>query len=270
MAYRSTTTTVHPRVMDTSMGRCDPEPVVQVIGAGFGRTGTLSTKAALERLTGGRCYHMFEAFTHIDHLPAWMDAADGRPDGLREVLADYTCTVDWPGCSLWRELMALFPEAKVLLSVRPPELWWASYRDTVHQLMLRGIPDRAEVGEAFYELSVFGSRLTKRSFPESYEDLTEDDFIAAYERHNAAVRAGVPSDRLLEFDVVEGWQPLCDFLGVPQVPDEPFPHLNDHAEFRALFGLDLSEQEMDRRRRAATREVVEDRFGAAVPSREGG
>lgn len=235
--------------------------MLQVIGAGFGRTGTLSTKAALEQLTGGRCYHMFEALAHPEHLPAWLAAADGQADGLRDVLADYTCTVDWPGCSLWRELMELFPDAKVLLSVRPPHRWWASYRETVHQLMLRGVPDPDEVSPDFYAVSLFGDRLTKRSFPENYADLDEADFIAAYTRHNAEVRSSVPEDRLLEFDVAAGWDPLCEFLGVP-APKEPFPRLNDTAKFRALFGLDLSEPSTQQRHLDVDRDSLREQFGA--------
>src|SRR4051794_20496295 len=93
---RSTPTAHRSDRSATSRGLgCHHWPMVQVIGAGFGRTGTLSTKAALEHLTGGRCYHMFEALAHPEHLPAWLAAADGHTDGLRAVLADYTCTVDW-------------------------------------------------------------------------------------------------------------------------------------------------------------------------------
>ena len=236
--------------------------MLDVIGAGFGRTGTLSTRTALERLTGGRCYHMFEALSHPEHLPAWLAADEGRPQGLRAVLEGYSCTVDWPGCSLWRDLTKLFPDAKVLLSVRPAERWWASYRDTVHQLMLRDLPDPGEVGADFHLVSLFGARLTKRSFPDDYAHLGEEDFIAAYERHNAEVRASVPSGQFLEFDVAQGWGPLCDFLDVP-VPDEPFPHLNDAAQFRALFGLDLSAPEARRRHEAVTRDSLRRQFGGA-------
>jgi hypothetical protein len=241
--------------------RCHPAVVLQVIGAGFGRTGTLSTRAALERLTGGRCYHMFEALSHPEHLGAWLAADEGRPEELSEVLADYSCTVDWPGCSLWAELMELFPESKVLLSVRPAERWWASYEQTVHQLMLRDLPDPESVPADFYLLSLFGSRLTKRSFPAGYADLGREDFIAAYERHNAEVRAGVPDGRLLEFDVSQGWEPLCEFLELP-VPDEPFPRLNDTAGFRALFGLDLEEAEVRKRHQSVTRDSLQEQFGS--------
>ena len=211
--------------------------MLQVIGAGFGRTGTASTRAALEVLLGEPCYHMFEALAHLDHHGAWLAAAAGDADALTDVLDAYGATVDWPGCSLWRELMEVYPDAKVLLTVRPADRWWESYSDTIHQLMLQPIPDEAEVGPELAQLSIFGHVLTKRSFPAPYAEQSPADLLAAYERHNDEVRAGVPADRLLEYDITQGWEPLCDFLGVP-VPDQPIPHDNDRRAFRELFGLE--------------------------------
>ena len=235
--------------------------MVKVIGAGFGRTGTLSTKAALERLTGGRCYHMFEALSHLDHARAWLEAADGDPGGLPDVLAPYRATVDWPACSLWRELRELFPEALVLLTVRPPELWWNSYATTIHALMVRPQRGEAEVGPDLALLDEMGHRLVLRDFPDRYAERTREELIAAYEQHNAEVRTEVPSDRLLEFDVTQGWEPLCEFLGT-DVPDEPFPRLNDTAQFRELFRLDADPAP---RAEPFTRIELESRFGAAIP-----
>ena len=235
--------------------------MLRVIGTGFGRTGTLSTKAALERLTGGRCYHMYEALAHLDHLPGWMRADEGDPDSLRTVLDGYTATVDWPGCGLWRELSALFPEARVLVTTRPVERWWNSYRETIHQLMLRPVMSIEEHGPDLALMSRFGDRLTKRSFPDDYASLTRDDFVAAYEQHNAQVRAEIADDRLLEYDVSQGWEPLCAMLEVP-VPDEPFPRHNDTADFRALFGLDGDPPPRDQ---PFTRDELEGHFGDALP-----
>lgn len=237
--------------------------MLRVIGTGFGRSGTLSTKAALERLTGGRCYHMYEALAHLDHLPVWMRADEGHPEGLRGVLDDYTAIVDWPGCGLWRELSAMFPEAVVLVTTRPVERWWNSYRETIHQLMLRPVMTSEEHGPDMALMSLFGDRLTKRSFPADYRSLTRDDFVAAYERHNEQVRASIAPERLLAYDVTEGWEPLCAILGVP-VPDEPFPMHNDVAEFRALFGLDADPPPRDQ---PFTRDEIEGHFGDAVPPR---
>ena len=56
-----------------------------------------------------------------------------------------------------------------------------------------------------------------------------------YTKWIADVKAVVPEAQLLVFNVKQGWQPLCDFLGVP-VPDTPFPRVNDTEQFRAHRG----------------------------------
>ena len=92
--------------------------------------------------------------------------------------------------------------------------------------MLMPIPNADEVGQELVDLSVFVHVLTKRSFGGPCEQQSPDGLVASYERHNVAVRAGVPADRLLEHDVTQGWEPLCGFLGLP-VPDRPMPRTND-------------------------------------------
>jgi Sulfotransferase domain len=213
--------------------------MLQVIGAGFGRTGTLSLKAALERLLGAPCYHMAEVFAHLDHAPAWTAAVRGDASQLPGILDGYAATVDWPACELWAELALLYPDAKVLLSTRPTERWWASYEATIHQLQMQE-PTAEQIAEspaalgALWEMAI--EVITKRSFgTDEYRSLHEDDFKAAYERHNDEVRRTAPADRFLDFDVVQGWEPLCAFLGV-DVPDEPFPNVNDRDQFWATFG----------------------------------
>ena len=118
--------------------------MLEVIGAGFGRTGTLSLKAALEQLGFGPCYHQYELVGHPDHASSWSAANQGDRDALRVPLLGYKSTVDWPGCSFWRELSDLLPEAVVVLSVRPSERWYASFRETVGAVLAlnrrRGVP----------------------------------------------------------------------------------------------------------------------------------
>jgi hypothetical protein len=234
--------------------------MLQVIGAGFGRTGTASTKAALEMLLGQPCYHMFEALSHLEHHPAWLAAAAGDTGAVRGVLDGYGATVDWPGCSLWRELMALYPGARVLLTVRPPDRWWDSYSETIHELMLMPVPDAAEVGQELVDLSVFGRVLTTRSFGTPYEEQSPADLVAAYEQHNAEVRSEVPPDRLLEYHVTQGWGPICDFLDLP-VPDAPMPRTNDRQAFRELFGLDGPSRKVQE---PYTQEQIEGHFRTAA------
>lgn len=235
--------------------------MLEVIGAGFGRTGTASTKAALEILLGRPCYHMFEALAHLDHHPAWLAAADGDPSQLSAVLDGYGATVDWPGCSLWRELMEVHPEAKVLLTVRPADRWWPSYRDTIHELMLQPLPDPAVDGQVLADMAHFGRVLTTRSFPAPYADQSPEQLVDSYERHNREVVEGVPAERLLVYDVTEGWEPLCAFLGVP-VPDQPVPSFNDRQAFRDLFGLDRTTVPEPVQ---YSREQVEGHFREALP-----
>src|SRR5262245_45548773 len=103
---------------------------LEIIGAGFGRTGTLSLKVALESLGFALCHHMISVFEEAARLGAWTEALRRRARGeaidWEGVLGGFRATVDWPGCAFWRELMAAYPEAKVLLSVRDPERWYES------------------------------------------------------------------------------------------------------------------------------------------------
>ncbi|MGH8933214.1 MAG: sulfotransferase family protein [Egibacteraceae bacterium] len=103
--------------------------MLEVIGAGFGRTGTLSLKTALERLGFGQCYHGIELMRHPEHLPLWEAAVAGEPDWA-QLFAGYRACVDWPGVHFWRELVDAYPDAKVVLTVRDPRRWYASARNT--------------------------------------------------------------------------------------------------------------------------------------------
>jgi hypothetical protein len=202
---------------------------IKVVGAGLGRTGTHSLKLALEQLLGGRCYHMIEVFGLPEHVPMWTAAAKGNPPDWAEMLADFDAIVDWPGGSFYKELSAAFPDAPVLLSTRPADAWWKSAHNTIFQaLSAPGIQDQ----EAFPEMieAIFSNRFTM--------DLENAEACkAAFERHNAEVRASVPAERLVEWSPGDGWGPLCEMLGVPE-PSDPFPHVNTTEEFRAMLELD--------------------------------
>jgi hypothetical protein len=209
---------------------------IEIIGAGFGRTGTLSLKTALERLGFAPCYHMSEVFAQPTHAETWQRAAEDAATDFDAVLAGYRATVDWPACAFWRELADAYPNAKVLLSVRPPDRWYASFRETIYQVLQRPLAEEEGLPGAM-ALGMARQVVTGRSFGGHLGD--RDALVEAYERHNAAVRAGIAPERLLEFDVAQGWEPLCAFLGV-EIPEEPFPNVNDRGAFRAFFGLDQS------------------------------
>ena len=209
---------------------------MKVIGAGFGRTGTWSLKAALEELGFGPCYHMTEVFAHPGHADFWGSAWRGEPVDWEGVLGGYEATVDWPACTFYEELMERHPEAKVLLSVRDPEPWYESTRSTIYELsMLLESSPIARLIFGLISLLVFGGFAGGRSsivndmiWQGTFDGRFEDKAYAieVFERHNEEVKRRVPSERLLVYEVTEGWVPLCEFLGVPE-PEETFPHLND-------------------------------------------
>lgn len=199
---------------------------LQVIGAGFGRTGTLSMRAALAILGFGPVHHMFEVVKAPEQSADWLRALDDS-SVLRDLLANYRSAVDWPTCYFWRQLMDMYPDAKVILTHRDPKAWYKSIRNTIYRLLTAKTSDmpsdQVEMARRIVMDNTFSGRLGE-----------EDYAIEVFEKHNALVKATVPAERLLAFDVREGWQPLCDFLGVP-IPDQPFPKTNSTEELIAHF-----------------------------------
>jgi hypothetical protein len=205
---------------------------LKVIGAGFGRTGTLSLKVALEQLGFAKCYHMTEAFAKPDHVKLWDAAVRGATVDWEALFQGYQATVDWPGCSFYQEYRRLYPEARVILTVRDPERWYDSVRQTIYPMKP---PFPAWILPFLPRLRSFLG-LTKRLIWEGVFRGRFDDrahAIEVFNRHIEEVKRVVPKDRLLVYEVSEGWGPLCSFLGVPVPENQPFPHLNDVAEFQA-------------------------------------
>lgn len=200
---------------------------LKVVGAGVGRTGTHSLKIALEQLLGGPCHHMVEILADPAQAPGWIDAIEGRPVDWSKMLNGYVSIVDWPGCSFWSELFAANPDALVLLSVRDPESWYRSASNTIFQAFNSGPPESQHWMDAMRELF-------RERFSDQFDDATA--MMDAYEKHNSAVRRAIPSTSLLEWNPKDGWEPICDRLGL-KVPSEPFPVTNTTEEFRAMIGL---------------------------------
>jgi hypothetical protein len=196
---------------------------LKVIGAGLGRTGTMSLKLALEELGFGPCYHMSEVAGGNNAFPLWVEAANGRPD-WEAIFNGYQSTTDYPACSFWRELAAFYPDAKVILSVRDPAKWFESVNSTIFSpemsAHLEGMPVRE-----FFEKCVwteFRSHIGDRAF-----------MIEAFNRHNEAVKREIPKERLLVYEAGQGWAPLCKFLGVP-VPASTYPRANTREDFMSF------------------------------------
>jgi sulfotransferase family protein len=198
-----------------------------VVGAGVGRTGTHSLKVALERLLDAPCHHMLEILGDPTQIPAWTDAIEGRPVDWATMLSGYGAIVDWPGGSFWPELSAANPDALVLLSVRDPESWYRSASNTIFLTFDNTPPEIAPWMDTV-------RKLLHDRFSDRFDDPTS--MMDAFTRHNDNVRARVPADRLLEWTPGDGWEPICERLGLP-VPAEPFPITNTTDEFREMVGI---------------------------------
>jgi hypothetical protein len=216
---------------------------VQVIGASFGRTGTSSFKKALEILGFGPCYHMMEV-SGQNHAKRWKDFAENPSELplLDSMLggAGYRSTCDFPSSPYWKEQLELYPDAKVVLTARDPEKWYKSCCDTIFQMM----PSRPGFALGLQLAYFFGishsdfkHMLNKVISSDVFNNnWSKDHVIHCYNEHNADVLLNCPSEKLLVFEVTQGWAPLCEFLGVP-VPDEPFPNVNDTKQFQAMVRM---------------------------------
>ena len=209
---------------------------MKLIGAGMPRTGTLTQKVALEMLGLGPCYHMVDVLADLDQAKLWQRALDG--EGPWEQIFDgFNSTVDWPGGYFYRELIDVYPDAKVLLSAREPQAWERSMRETVWAVrhgesLVRLLSSaQAHVNPQWRGFLEMIDRLVwegEGTFASGHAE--PQQLIDTMIRHNREVEEVVPSERLLVWDVKEGWERLCEFLGVP-VPQQPFPHVNDRTEF---------------------------------------
>jgi hypothetical protein len=199
---------------------------LRIIGAGVGRTGTLSLKLAIDQLGLGPCHHMAEVFSNMPtQVPLWVAALKGRPD-WGAIYKGYASAVDWPTARFFRELHEEYPSAKFVLTHRSPESWAESFSDTIYQLMRKRAEAPPEL-DAWFSMAI--DVIAQTGFPGGL-DLTA--LTKAYVTHNEAVQAAIPAHQLLVYRVKEGWEPLCAFLDVP-VPTDPFPRANDRAEFWA-------------------------------------
>mmetsp|Transcript_27391 Transcript_27391/g.42128 ORF Transcript_27391/g.42128 Transcript_27391/m.42128 type:complete len:242 (-) Transcript_27391:29-754(-) len=201
---------------------------IRVIGAGFGRTGTSSLQAAFDQLGFGPAYHMREVFANgSTHANMWRDAAANRPVDWDVLFAKYKSTTDFPASCFYKELMEKYPNAKVVLTTRDFDSWYKSCNDTIYK-----------ANSCFFGVAKYFNATTRTMISETIWDGTfhgrfEDQEYARkiYEAHVKEVKRVVPEEKLLVFSVKDGWEPLCEFLGVP-VPEGDFPRLNDTKEFQ--------------------------------------
>ncbi|MEQ7127650.1 sulfotransferase family protein [Actinopolymorpha sp. B11F2] len=202
---------------------------LQVIGVGLHRTGSMSVKAALERLGFGPCYHGMEALRRSTDGDHWLAAYEaGGEFDWSVIFEGYRATLDWPTIYFWEQLSAAYPDAKILLTERDPELWWDSH---VRMFQVSAELDQERTDEERQGAKESGYAQVEEALVTvvmaTFEGQVFDKAhcLRVFEEHYERVRCSLPAERLLVYRVQEGWEPLCWFLGV-DVPDEPFPRVN--------------------------------------------
>lgn len=206
---------------------------LSVISAGFGRTGTMSLKLALDELGFGPCHHMDEVIEHSEvQVPLWRNALDGVPD-FAAIYAGYRSAVDWPTAAFWRELAGAYPKAKLILTSRPVESWVRSFSDTILATLL-------DIDNWPLETTEWLHTVKHIVIERSLQGAVSPQVLAqAFLAHEAAVKAEIPASRLLVHRAEDGWEPLCAFLGAP-IPETPYPYTNSDEDF-----FDLLEEAKD-------------------------
>ena len=208
---------------------------MKVFGAGFGRTGTMSLKFALEKLRIGPCYHMREVVSRPSHIKLWYDISRGEHPNWNRLFSDFNSAVDFPVCLFYKQLINKFPEAKFILTLRDFDTWYISTANTIYKVPSI-LPDWFE--KAVYPIRMFivmqVNLIWVGLFKNNFSD--RDSTKLVYYEHIESVKKIIPADKLLIYNVKEGWEPLCEFLDV-DVPDIPFPKVNDTAEMLRNFAI---------------------------------
>ena len=214
---------------------------IHVIGCGVGRTGTTSLKSAIEILYGNACYHMAEVIKSSSY-DFWTRASNNEnisPEEYKQVLKGYCGVTDNPASMMWKELLEVYPDAKVVLAVRDPEEWYKSFKSTLIYITPNSSLWGVRVAVNILNRPV--GRLVRATFGKwsgdyrlvDYKDYetNKERMINYYLKYNEHVKQRCPADKLLIYNIKEGWAPLCAHLNLP-IPDVPFPHENDTQEVR--------------------------------------
>jgi len=207
---------------------------LKVIGAGFGRTGTRSLKTALEELGFGRCYHMEEVVKNPGHLKHWAKIMEGGKAEWDTLFKGYQSATDWPAAAYYSDLMNVYPDAKIILTVRDPDSWHRSIMNTLYQAG-RGFFSRFTC--VIPSLHQFLNAMEKSVWEGVFHNRLEDKAhaVEVFKKHTEEVKRIVPKERLLIFEARHGWEPLCSFLNVPVPLNKPYPHKNKGTFVRQIL-----------------------------------
>jgi hypothetical protein len=224
---------------------------LKVIGTGQARTGTTTLKLALEHLGFGKCYHMYELMNHPDHLIYFEKAERGEIVNWDQLFTDYYSACDYPIVGFYKQILEKYDDAKVIHTTRDAESWFKSMTDTVFwaikpspgrmfNMMIR-LPFSSTLRKRLNILK-FNERMVSKFFGEDFKN--KEEVIRNFNEYDKQVFNTIPKEKILVYDVKNGWEPLCKFLKVP-VPSIPFPKSNTKDEFVHNVKFNMTKERLD-------------------------
>lgn len=214
---------------------------LKIIGAGFPRTGTTTLKKALEVLGYDKTYHFKDLIANPKKLKHWQELENDGQTDFAQLFNGFAATVDFPGYPYYKILMKEYPNAKVILTKRNFEGWYESMSKTIWKSKQKTIFEKIilrikmifneRLRDVFKCIKFMRKTYLGKQFNNAFDSKSKAEKI--FFAHIDEVTRHVPKKQLLIYEVADGWQPLCDFLGV-QIPDESFPHLNKKENFRKM------------------------------------
>jgi hypothetical protein len=210
-----------------------------VIGTGLSRTGTTTIRKVVEELGFGPCYHSTDLFIRPRGIEFWEALEKGNKVDFEEFFSQYNAIIGFPGYLFHQQLKDKYPDAKVILSYRDPDVWYEDVSNTIFKSesshVKKAYPEEVRTFDPYLADCILRIQgLQKRMLEENYfiERFEEKDFaIQRYIEWNEDIKKIYSGDDLLVYQVTEGWGPICEFLGVPVPEEKPYPHLNDSDTF---------------------------------------
>jgi len=213
---------------------------MKVIFAGYSKCGTKTMREAFA-LLGYENWDIQENYKYERERWLKIFKHGGGKEDFYQMYKEVDSVTDIPSFHFWEEILGAFPDAKIVFCQRDEDEWWASRRKMLmsrQSFKLRAMRMLSPSLRAMQDFLWLGHAVTEGWYAVEpwfgYGNMPEQLLRRAYRRHNRNVLENAPKDRLLVFDLKEGWEPLCRFLNVP-VPDCPFPHNNKNATYVAEF-----------------------------------
>jgi len=218
---------------------------LKVIGTGLPRTGTASLKGALQLLGYQQTYHMDNLLNNPSQVHYWVELFDTGSTDYDALFEGFAASTDFPGFFAYKALLKQYPDSKFILTTRDPDIWYESIKNTVYQAVTAFFQKDTPTDSMRRVEGVF-QLLDRYLFGQFFKGtfLDKEKTLSLVNAYLDEINAIIPADKMLIYEISEGWQPLCDFLEL-RVPEIEFPYKNKREDFNTMIAKMLSGQKME-------------------------